>query len=340
MDEKTARLSLVQTGRELLESGLVARTWGNISCRLDSKSCMITPSGLDYMTMSEEKIVRLDMKTGEWHGRYKPSGEKGIHIAAYEIFPDAGFVIHTHQSYATAIGLAGFDSMDITNEEIKRLGGIGISLHSLSGTAELTANVRKVLSEGKKTILMAHHGALLCGKDRAEAMDRAMLLERICERNVRKEEQEEKTTGSSTADVLKTELAGQYRYSDVFSSPSIMKCADSGMAIYAQLDDMAQMIGRKIPVADEEKAVRMMESCRAVLVPGAGAAVRAENYDDVEAMKQLVEKSCICRLHTESQGIDARLSLKDTDLMNYIYYHEYSKQKSENDINGMDKAAE
>ena len=57
MDEKLGRGQLVQTGRELLEKGLVARTWGNISCRLDDESFLITPSGLDYMKTTDEDIV-------------------------------------------------------------------------------------------------------------------------------------------------------------------------------------------------------------------------------------------------------------------------------------------
>ena len=117
MNNRKERKLLVETGRELLEKNIVARTWGNTSCRVDDEHCLITPSGLDYMQTTEEDIVLLDLKSGEWEGRRKPSGERGVHIAAYRQFPGVNFVIHTHQNYATAIGLTGIDSLQITEEE-------------------------------------------------------------------------------------------------------------------------------------------------------------------------------------------------------------------------------
>ena len=58
-----------------------------------------------------------------WEGARKPSGERGVHAAAYAQLPEVNFVIHTHQGCASALGLAGFDAMDITPEERAALGG-------------------------------------------------------------------------------------------------------------------------------------------------------------------------------------------------------------------------
>ena len=35
MDDQALRTCICETGRELLENGLVARTWGNVSARAD-----------------------------------------------------------------------------------------------------------------------------------------------------------------------------------------------------------------------------------------------------------------------------------------------------------------
>lgn len=134
--------------RELLEKNIVARTWGNTSCRVDDEHCLITPSGLDYMQTTEEDIVLLDLKNGEWEGRRKPSGERGVHIAAYRQFPGVNFVIHTHQNYATAIGLTGMDSLQITEEEKRQLGGLGAAAYGLPGMKKLTDAVDHVLQHG------------------------------------------------------------------------------------------------------------------------------------------------------------------------------------------------
>ena len=184
MNNRNERELLVETGRELLEKNIVARTWGNTSCRVDDEHCLITPSGLDYMQTTEEDIVLLDLKSGEWEGRRKPSGERGVHIAAYRQFPGVNFVIHTHQNYATAIGLTGIDSLQITEEEKRQLGGLGAAAYGLPGMKKLTDAVDHVLQQGIQTVLMVHHGVLVCGRDKAQAMERVQLLEKICERNI------------------------------------------------------------------------------------------------------------------------------------------------------------
>lgn len=123
MEETAQRELICQTGLALLETGLVARTWGNVSSRLDKDHFLITPSGLDYHKTRPQDIVRVDLSTMTWEGARKPSGERGVHAAAYAQFPEVNFVIHTHQGCASALGLAGFDAMDITPEERAALGG-------------------------------------------------------------------------------------------------------------------------------------------------------------------------------------------------------------------------
>ena len=303
MDTVKAQELVAETGRQLLDMGLVARTWGNISCRIDGTRCAITPSGLDYRQMKAEDIAVLDIESGSWQGTHKPSGEKGVHMAAYRQFGYTEFVIHTHQNYATAIGISGFDSLDITEEETKTLGGIALAAYGLPGTKKLTEAVAAKLKEENHTVLMAHHGALVCGRDRDEAMKRAQLLEEICRRNIR-------NFGGGDGE-------------------AVLKTAELGEAVYAQVDDMAQMIGRKIPAAKSpEEAERLLQKHNAVLVKGEGVRVRADSEDDREALAMLAEKACICHLHTLGESSRTRLGIFDVMLMNYVYRHKYSKQKN------------
>lgn len=137
MDEQTGRMQLVETGKALRASRLVARTWGNISCRLDENRFLITPSGLDYLQTTPQDIVCFNRVSGTWEGVRKPSSEKGIHAAAYEVFPEVCFVIHTHQTYATALGLAGWERLNLTEEETVRLGGVARAEYGLPGQKKL-----------------------------------------------------------------------------------------------------------------------------------------------------------------------------------------------------------
>ena len=105
--EAEARALVVQAGLRLVECGLVARTWGNISARVSDTHFVITPSGRSYETLTPEDLVLVQISDCSYEGERKPSSEKGIHAAAYRHRPDTGFVIHTHQDYASCFGVSG-----------------------------------------------------------------------------------------------------------------------------------------------------------------------------------------------------------------------------------------
>lgn len=326
MDEEKGRLQLVETGKALLASKLVARTWGNISCRLDENRFLITPSGLDYLQTTPQDIVCYDRTSDTWEGIRKPSSEKGIHAAAYEIFPEVDFVIHTHQTYATALGLAGWDALDLTEEERDRLGGVARAEYGLPGKQKLWNNVRTALQTGAKVILMAHHGAMICGSDMEDTLEKAALLEEICKRNCKGFSEQ---TADKDADAVASAVKKEYPLAMLASTDALLAVAAKGSALPAQLDDMAQMIGRKIPVVrkDAARIISALKKHNAVLVPGLGAIVCGCDKDDSEALCILADKAAVSALHTAASHTDARLSFTDAMLMHAMYKFKYSKQK-------------
>lgn len=325
MEEQNARRDLVLTGRELLKRKLTARTWGNISERTDGTHFVITPSGLDYMKTAEEDIVLYDMSDGTWEGKRRPSSEKGIHAAAYEIFPGVNFVIHTHQAYATAMGLYGWDRMEMSPSEREALGRLGRAAYGLPGQKSLCENVRTVLKDGATVVFMVNHGALILGSSMEDALTRAELLEEVCRRNV-------KTAGTGTGDaIFADELIKGLRA----SFPNVRACtascvrarADSKKALPAGLDDMAQMIGGRLTVSGPDKVGRALRHRNAVLVPGVGAVVCGRDADDSEALCLLVEKAVMAADHAEANGVRAKLPAFDVLLMHAVYDLKYSGQK-------------
>ena len=182
MDEKSIRTLIVETGRELLENGLVARTWGNVSARCDGERMLITPSGMDYKRITEKDIVLMDILSGEWQGEHKPSGERGVHAAAYNAFPEVGFVIHTHQTAASVLSLAGSDSLELTPEERESLGDIALAGYGLPGTKKLRREVAEAVRKNLQSdaFLMERHGAVVCGKTYEKAFESVNILEERC----------------------------------------------------------------------------------------------------------------------------------------------------------------
>ena len=355
MSNMDKRREIIDTGIELLEEKLVARTWGNISARIDADNYLITPSGLDYTSMREEDIVSVNIKTGEYTGINRPSGEKGVHSAAYEVFDDVNFVVHTHQTYATAVSLAGFDSLeatagsptgsesfetsagspagsdsfDITEEEIEKLGGIALAEYGLPGTKEITNACKSALLTGAHTVLMIHHGVLVLGKDKEEAMKRVKLLESICERNVKRVIKDNTLNNYLKALNTCPEDNSSYGYCEVLTDKALIALSNSETEIFSQLDDVSQMIGTKIVTVDSlDKALKLSDN--AVLIKGVGALIKAENKDDLEALKVLMNKMAIVKLYTKAKNVKAEISIEESDFMHYDYVNRYSLQNNKN----------
>lgn len=182
MDVLTAKKLVIEAGERLVEKGLIARTWGNVSCRVDDKTFVITPSGKPYIGLTPDDIVEVAINTLEWGGNVKPSSEKGIHAEVYKQFPDANFVIHTHQKVASAISALSNGIEKVAGEAANLIGSvIHMGGYGLPGTKKLRKGVTNALRlSSSKAVIMAHHGALCFGKDSDEAFEVASSLENVC----------------------------------------------------------------------------------------------------------------------------------------------------------------
>jgi ribulose-5-phosphate 4-epimerase/fuculose-1-phosphate aldolase len=324
-----AKAIVAESGRKLLDSKLVARTWGNVSCRTGETTFVITPSGLSYERMTAADVVPYDFQTGKWEGDRKPSSEKGVHAAAYAQFEDAGFVIHTHQMYASAIGLAGFDRLKITPEISAQLGGVAVSAYGLPGSKKLMKNVKDSLNQGAHIILMAQHGAVIVGRDAEEAFNRALQLETVCKEACLGQPAEAETGKESAAmKAIADSLVLSFPKLVYTCHPAAVKASVKTDVIDAQLDDMAQMIGPKLYTvsADSESVGKALEQYDAVLVKGLGAICKAANQSDGEALMLLAEKACVAYLHTHALGVFVNISWLDAHLMRFVYLKKYSKK--------------
>ena len=181
MDILQAKLSVIQAGKMLVENGLIQRTWGNVSCRIDEKHFAITPSGKGYLTLTPEDIVIVTISDLSYDGDVKPSSEKGIHAQCYALRSDVNFVIHTHQTYASLVGLSGMDINSIEGKSAEIIGtDVPIASYGLPGTGKLKKGVVAALKRSdSKAVLMIHHGALCVGTDLDDAFAVANELEEV-----------------------------------------------------------------------------------------------------------------------------------------------------------------
>jgi L-fuculose-phosphate aldolase len=185
--ETQAKQYILQAGKQLIEAGLVARTWGNISARISSTQMLITPSGRAYETLTPDQIVLVNIADCSYEGTIKPSSEKGIHAGVYLLRPEAKFIIHTHQTKASvySVGqeiLSGFDAIDQ-----KILGdNVPCVPYGISATKRLRQEVLECVEKNphSNAFLMCSHGALCIGRNRADAFLVSSTLERICQKAI------------------------------------------------------------------------------------------------------------------------------------------------------------
>ena len=186
MEIMQAKETVIRAGKELIAAGLIARTWGNISCRISDTQFVITPSGRAYETLTPEEIVLVNIEDLEYEGEIKPSSEKGIHAACYKLRPEVNFVIHTHQVNASIVSALGMDINNVEGENAQVVGtNLPIASYGLPGTKKLRKGVIDAITRSDaKAAVMAHHGAVCMGVDYDDAFNVAQKVEDICEQYV------------------------------------------------------------------------------------------------------------------------------------------------------------
>ena len=180
MSEEDARVEVYEGGLRLLKDGLVARTWGNVSCRIDDDRFVITPSGRAYEDLSPEDMVVANCHTFDYEGDVKPSSEGKVHAELLRTRKDVNAVIHTHQTNASVVATARREVPPILDDQVQILGPtVRVADYALPSTKKMVKVCVKAL-KGRNAALMANHGAICVGRSMDEAFVACQVLEKAC----------------------------------------------------------------------------------------------------------------------------------------------------------------
>lgn len=170
---------------------LVTFTWGNVSA-IDRPSglVVIKPSGVPYDGMSAEDMVVVDLDGKVVEGKWKPSSDTATHLVLYRAFPRCGGIVHTHSRWATSFAQAGVGIAPLgTTQGDYFYGEIPctrlMTPEEIAGEYEKeTGNVivetfQKLDPTAIPAVLVHSHGPFTWGKDAAEAVHNAVVLEEI-----------------------------------------------------------------------------------------------------------------------------------------------------------------
>ena len=144
---------LVAYGKKLLDKNLVAGTSGNLSLRGQGDEIYITPSGMDYLEITEDDIVKINFMGEILEGDKKPSSEWMMHVEIYKNYPKYNAIVHTHSPIATAFAVSRKKIPLILIEMKPFLGGkieyCERLLKTIEGMPVVPNLPRRYLSEGK-----------------------------------------------------------------------------------------------------------------------------------------------------------------------------------------------
>jgi L-fuculose-phosphate aldolase len=183
---REAKKLVLNTAIEMSRKSLVIGNSGNISLRLpDVKGkpglMAITPTSRHYNTLTPDDIPIIDFDGNNVEGKLKPSVETPLHIAIYMARKNINAVIHTHSTYASAVGVAGKEIPAILLDQVICLGGeIKTCRGPLVTTPEQIDDFVRALGD-RSAVLIPNHGAVGTGKTMRDALITCELIEKTAQ---------------------------------------------------------------------------------------------------------------------------------------------------------------
>ena len=177
-DHGAAREEVVAIARRMTADGLVVGTSGNVSTRVGDHVA-VTPSGVDYATMTADDVCLVDLDGTVVDGALRPTSELPLHLLCYRRH-DARAVVHTHSTAAVALSLL-CDEVPAVHYQTAMFGGsVRVAEYAAFGSDALAENVSAVLAD-RTAAVMRHHGTLVLAGTLGKAYDGARQLEWMCD---------------------------------------------------------------------------------------------------------------------------------------------------------------
>jgi len=172
---------LLAVAKEMLSCGLVHGTAGNLAARLPDGNVVLTPSSLDYRTMTLGDLVVCDLDGNVVEGERGPTSEKSLHLSALANHPDVDATMHCHAKYCTMFALTRKPIPAVIEEVLVYLGGdVPVANYKTTGSVELAEEISTYLSD-RAAVLMANHGLFVVGRNPMHSLELAQLVELTAE---------------------------------------------------------------------------------------------------------------------------------------------------------------
>ena len=176
------REELATLHAELVRSGLVVWTAGNVSARVPGHDLMvIKPSGVSYDDLTAESMVVTDFDGVVVDGQGAPSSDTAAHAYVYRHMAQVGGVVHTHSTYACVWAALRRPVPCVLTMAADEFGGeIPIGPFALIGDDSIGRGIVQTLRDSRsRAVIMAGHGPFTIGRDAREAVKAAVMCEEV-----------------------------------------------------------------------------------------------------------------------------------------------------------------
>lgn len=169
--------AIINAGVTLDRYGLIALSGGNVSVRTETNEVLMTPSGMIYEHLEPDDIIVMNMDGEVIEGKRRPSVDNVALRYIFKERPDIRAIIHTHQPYATAIGLVADEiKCNLTTLANAARGSVKVAPYSSAASLEMGMEVVENL-DTQLAVVLKHHGVVAVGDSLKQALYAAVYLE-------------------------------------------------------------------------------------------------------------------------------------------------------------------
>ncbi len=169
--------AVLDAAKTLDRYGLIALSGGNVSWRVSENEVLVTPSGMIYDDMVADDVLVVDMQGNIVEGTRKASVDTAALLYIFDKMPHVKSVIHTHQPYATGLGLV-MDEIPCNLSTMANATEGPVAVASYGDPGSLSMGVQAVEAIGDRlAVVLKHHGVIAVGRDLRQALFSCVYLE-------------------------------------------------------------------------------------------------------------------------------------------------------------------
>ena len=172
-----------QEKREIINAGmlldryeLIALSGGNVSLRI-GEHVLVTPSGMIYEDLIEDDILVVDLNGNIIEGSRTPSVDTSALLYIFRADESVNAIIHTHQPYATAVGLIADElPCNVTTMANAVRGSVSVAPYTTAASEAMGVEAINYLN-GRLAVILKHHGVIAVGDSLKQALYACIYLE-------------------------------------------------------------------------------------------------------------------------------------------------------------------